>query len=364
MKIRVAIVLPSFDVGGTENMVANLVSYIDKTRFQILVISLASPRNTHIQKRIEETGTEIFYGGKGEFSSWKVFVSVYMALQKFRPDLIHSNMYAYAFCVPYLLTHRVLLLHTIHNKPANEFKKKYKRLISFLYWRKKAVPVAISHIIEREMWELYSGLCKVERIYNPVETEKFCTKREKCEKREVVFINVARFMKQKNHFLLLKSFAGARKQVPFIHLMLVGDGELRNEIEKMVSNLKMDSAVTFVGNVDNVNDYLAEADVFVLSSDYEGLPLSVLEAMASGLPILATEVGGLADLVTDNGYLVQAGDERKLEERIVELANNAALRYEMGKRSAAHAAQYDSREFIRKYEELYRKYARSKIPFS
>ena len=353
---RIAIILPSFAIGGTENMVANLAMYIDKKKFEVLVISLSYPLNTHIQKIIETSGVGIAYGMKGKVSSRKVFASVYKELTKFKPDLIHSNMYAFLFTVPYLLTHKVKLLHTIHNKPTNEFKDKYKKVISILYRTNKAIPVAISHIIEREMKELYPYLKTIERVYNPVEVKKFYTDRTKVSDGDTIFINVARLMKQKNHTLLINAFADALRVVNEIQLWLVGDGELRKKLENQVKQLGINEKVYFIGNVSNVRDYLANSDVFIMSSDYEGLPLSVLEAMASGLPIISTDVGGVADIVTNNGILVPSKDKKALTDAIIELTKNQEKRRQFGEYSYENSKKYDSTEFIIQYEALYEKY--------
>lgn len=356
-RVKVAVILPSFGIGGTEHMVAALVRLIDKTKFHLLVICLGCPQETHVQKAIESSSVEIYYAMKGELSSWRLFFRVYRALSRFQPDLIHSNMYAYAFAVPYVMTHRIRLLHTVHNKPVNEFKEKYKRLIAYLYRKEKAVPVAISHIIEKEMKELYPGLRHIERVYNPVDTQRFYTKRSKTSRQNITFINVARFMRQKNHELLLEAFAKARKKAPLIRLMLVGDGELRKDMEKKAEDLKISETVIFAGNVSDVEHYLSEADVFVLSSDYEGLPLSVLEAMAAGLPVISTNVGGVADIVTDNGILVTPGEREELATKMAELALDGEKRYQMGMCSMRNAKKYDGAEFIRQYEMLYIKYS-------
>lgn len=358
-KLKIAIILPSFDIGGTENMVASLVECIDKKKFEILVISLFYPKNTYIQECIENTKVEVFYAMKGVLPSWRLFLNIYKKLKGFTPDLIHSNMYAYAFVVPYLLSHKVTLLHTVHNKPINEFKEKYKKLISFLYKSNKAVPVAISHIVEEEMKELYPCLKRIERVYNPVDTEKFRTDRKMNGKKVVSFINVARFMKQKNHNLLLEAFANASKVISEISLVLVGDGELRKQMEAKCKDLQICEKVIFTGNVKNVSEYLAASDVFILSSDFEGLPLSVLEAMASGLPIISTNVGGLADIVTDNGILTEPGDREGLTKAIIELSQNEEKRFLMGRYSALNAKKYDRKEFIRQYEALYLKYGKA-----
>lgn len=355
-KEKIAVILPSFDIGGTENMVASLAKNINKNAFDMLIISLSYPLNTHIQKGIENTGVKITYGMKGKVSVAKVFVNVYKELQKFNPDLIHSNMYAFFFVIPYLITHKIKLLHTIHNKPQNEFKDKYKKIISILYKINKAIPVAISDIVEKEMKELYPNLKKIEKVYNPVEVKNFYSNRENVSNGDVIFIEVARFMKQKNHELLLNSFFDAQKLIPEIQLWLVGDGELRESLEAQAQRLGIDEKVNFFGNVNNVNDYLAKADVFVLSSDYEGLPLSVLEAMASGLAIISTNVGGVADIVTDNGILVEAKDRKALTDAMIGLAFNKNKRIELGQKSYENVQQYDCSVFIRRYENLYMKY--------
>lgn len=309
-KKKIAVLLPSFSIGGTENMVAHLAKYIDKDKFDMLVVSLAAPMDTHVQSLLEDSGVQIAYAMKGKVKIWKVFFNVNSELQAFRPDLIHSNMYVFAFCVPYLLTHHIKLLHTIHNKPVNEFKDKYKKLIAWLYQINKASSRGnFSYCRKGNERTFYSKeLKRIERVYNPVEISKFYTERKYSEKKNITFINVARFMKQKNQTLLLEAFAEAKNQAPDINLVFVGDGELRSELEKKIEILGIRENVFLAGNVHNVNEYLAKADIFVLSSDYEGLPLSILEAMAAGLPIISTNVGGVADIVTDNGILIPPKD--------------------------------------------------------
>ncbi len=358
--IKVAIILPGFDVGGTENMVANLVQNINKNEFEVLVISLKPATNSHVQRLIENTGVKIAYADKKPGMSFSVWFKVYGILKRFKPDLIHSNMYPFVFTVPYLYHHpKVMLLHTIHNKPVNEFKDVYKKVARRLYKRDKAIPVAISDIIKREMLELYE-IHHIECIYNPVNVTVFeHEKKFDFQGRKIRFINVARMMLQKNQMLLLDSFARAyRGTNGKCELYMVGDGELRDELEARVKELNIQDAVKFCGNVCNVPDYLAEADVFVLSSDYEGLPLSGLEAMAASLPILSTEVGGMADIVTDNGILVNKGDEEALAAAMIRYTEHPELIREHSINSSRNVRKYDVNIFVEKYEELYRRYAR------
>ncbi len=356
--IKVAIILPGFDVGGTENMVANLVQNINKSEFDVMVISLKPASGSHVQKLIESSGVKIAYADKKPGFSISVWFRIYHILKEFEPDIIHSNMYPFVFTVPYLYLHDIKLLHTIHNKPINEFKKKYFKVARRLYKDDKAIPVAISDIIKKEMLELYE-IHHIECIYNPVNISKFYNDRYyDFSGRKVRFINVARMMLQKNQRLLVDAFAKAYKSTDGnCELRFVGDGGLRKELEARVKELGIQDVITFYGNVSNVSDYLADADVFVLSSDYEGLPLSGLEAMASGLPIVSTNVGGMADIVTDNGILVEKGDTDGLASALISYVNDHELIERHSKNSFRNVKQYDVSSFIQKYEELYKRYA-------
>lgn len=353
---KIAVVLPGFDVGGTENMVANLVCNLNRKKYEVMVISLKAPTNSYIQKRIEDSGIRVEYCNKKPGGDISVWFKMTKLLRQFKPDLIHSNMYPFLYTMPYLLTHRIHLVHTIHNKPVKEFKDKYKKVIRWLYKCGKATPVAISDIIKDEMLEIYP-LKTIECIYNPVEVEKFRNDR-RYDGENTVFINVARMMLQKNQSLLLDAFKYAADKDPKIKLVFAGDGELRPELESKVKKLGLEEKVVFLGSVSNVPDHLAASDVFILSSDYEGLPLSALEAMASGLPVISTEVGGMADIVTDNGILVKKGDYEALGKAMLELSQNRELREEYSRRSFENVKKYDVAHFTEKYEKVYEKYCR------
>lgn len=109
-------------------------------------------------------------------------------------------------------------------------------------------------------------------------------------------------------------------------MFILGDGPLKEELETYLKEHKLTQHIFMEGNVENVEQYLAEADAFVLSSNYEGLPLVILEAMASGLPIVSTDVGGVKDVVTDNGLLVEPHSIEKLASAMMQIKANAEMR--------------------------------------
>ena len=144
-------------------------------------------------------------------------------------------------------------------------------------------------------------------------------------------VAVARLDAPKDHALLLDALATV-KSFPWV-LELIGDGPLTNAMKQKALDLGLADRVVFSGLRNDVPLRLTHSDVFVLASGWEGLPLSILEAMRAGLPVVASNVGGVAETVGDyvTGFLVQKGDKVVLADRLVRLLSNLALRQQMGR---------------------------------
>ncbi|MBV2209758.1 MAG: glycosyltransferase family 4 protein [Thermomonas sp.] len=146
---------------------------------------------------------------------------------------------------------------------------------------------------------------------------------------EPVITMVARFAAQKDHATLLRAIA-MMGDVP-CRLRLVGDGPLLSEAKALVFDLAIENQVEFMGSRTDVTTLLAHSDVFVLASHFEGLPISILEAMRAGLPVVASNVGGVSELVNEEtGILVGQGDTAALAEALKRLLGNPALLSSMG----------------------------------
>jgi len=165
----------------------------------------------------------------------------------------------------------------------------------------------------------------------------------------VRFVMVARFGAQKNPQQLLDALS-ALKGEPW-QLEFIGDGESRAACEHQAESLGLSQQVVFSGQVDDVAAHLRRSDVFVLATNWEGLPRSIIEAMRAGLPVVATDVGGISEQVLDgeNGYLVPRGDTKALTERLRTLLQNTELRQTM---SRASRQRYEA-EFT--FERMYEK---------
>ncbi|MHC4145007.1 MAG: glycosyltransferase, partial [Planctomycetota bacterium] len=137
-----------------------------------------------------------------------------------------------------------------------------------------------------------------------------------------VFGTIARLTPTKGLSYLIEAFREVKKQKPSAHLVLLGDGRCRAELEEQASNMSCSDAIHFLGHRDNIEQLLKGMDIFVLSSVAEGMPLVILEAMAAGIPCIATEVGGIPEIISGNdvGVLVPSKDSEALAEAMIKLA--------------------------------------------
>ena len=171
-------------------------------------------------------------------------------------------------------------------------------------------------------------------------------------------IMVGRFSKQKDHMLLIKSVYDINKKYPGqVHLSLVGDGDLFAAANQYVVANNLGDFIVLLGDSTCVDSLLTQSDVFCLISNYEGLPISIIEAMRAGLPVIASDVGGNNELVVDgvNGYLVSRGDRKGLVQAIEKLIKDRNLIPEFGKRSQEKfRMEFTFSAMMQKIESAYR----------
>jgi len=171
---------------------------------------------------------------------------------------------------------------------------------------------------------------KMLTIHNGIEQLETPDRTERATNKHPNIIMVARFEAPKRQDLLVQALLELT-DIPW-HLQLIGDGSLRPQVENFVKDKGLSERVSFLGNQLDVSPLLAQSQIFVLLSDWEGLPISIIEAMRAGLPIIATNVGGVNELVTDddNGFLIPREDHSLLKHRMLQLLTNPALCEKMG----------------------------------
>lgn len=358
MRKKVAVILPYFGNGGAENMVAHLVSHINLNKVNMQVYCIfGKPLRNHLEKEVQEHGVKIIFIGKKLGFSIKAVFNLYKELNKFDPDIVHTHLMGCMYATPWVFFHKVKMLHTLHSIPEAENRNIIRRLTTkFLYKIKKAIPVAISEENKKLISEYYNlKLNSVEVVNNPVITLKYYHNEN--SKKVMTLITVGRLSKEKNQQMLIQAFYEVKKVKFGVRLVIVGDGVERKRLEEKVHSLELDDSVTFVGNVTDVENYLCNADIFLLSSLYEGIPLAILEAMAAKLPIIATNVGGIKDIVTNNGILVPSENIEEMKKAILKLVENPKLIKEMGLNSLLNVKKYDINNIVKNYTILYEKYS-------
>lgn len=166
---------------------------------------------------------------------------------------------------------------------------------------------------------------------------------------------VARLDKVKNHEMYLRVAAEVRRHVPQAHFLIIGDGPRRAQLESLAADLRIQDGVHFLGDRADVPALLRLMDVFLLTSHNEANPVSILESLATGVPVIATRVGSIPETVLDGqtGYLVEPGDEAQMAERISELFRSPERARQMGAAGRDHVVKHWSlKQMVSRYETL------------
>ena len=161
-------------------------------------------------------------------------------------------------------------------------------------------------------------------IYNPVDLGNYAGAALNCGK-EKIFVTAGRLMPQKNQEMMIKAFADVVKKYSEYQLIIYGEGPSRESLEKLVKDLEMEKNILLPGNTKELHEKIKCAEGFLLSSDYEGMPNALIEAMCMGLPCISTKVSGATDLIVDheNGILTEVNDQRVFAEAILEFIEDS-----------------------------------------
>jgi glycosyltransferase involved in cell wall biosynthesis len=255
------------------------------------------------------------------------------------------------------------MVHTVHNLSDREVDWS-GRIMHRIAFRRGVLPVAIAEEVADSLRRYY-GIDGFPLIPNGIPVGDFSRslfnrdtwrRKESFALEDVLFTCVARLKPQKNPALLLESFARGPASDPRAHLLFVGEGELRPNLERQIGALGLQERVHMLGVRSDIPEILNATDVFVLSSDWEGNPLSVMEAMAAGKPVISTAVGGVPELIKDGecGLLVPQQAAEALAEAMNFMLENPVARGYMGEASATRAIEhFDLKVMTEAYERLY-----------
>ena len=363
--IRVLHVVPGLGLGGAERMATNLMRTLNREQFDVGAISLFDSVGSDLDDILAHNNIPVWYLGKRRGLDPRMFIRVALAIKRFRPHVVHTHMRVLRYVLPYIMWHpRPAIIHTVHSLAEREVDWA-GRLVQRIAFRRGVIPVAIAKEVAEGLRRIY-GVDGFPLIPNGIPVDTFRRRlidRETWRRAEgfapadVLFVCVAGLRPVKNPVLLLEAFARVLASEPQAHLLLVGRGVLRPHLERQIDALGLRERAHLLGMRFDVPDILNAAEVFVLSSDWEGNPLSVMEAMAAGKPVICTAVGGVPELVEDGncGLLVPRRDTEALAKAMKYMVENSAARTSMGRASARRALEhFDLRTMTKTYEDLYR----------
>lgn len=355
MKKKIVLTIPDFCTGGAEKMVAEIASGLDKDLYDVTVLVIRKPLGNAIEQSISKDVHIVYLNKEMGFDLITLF-ECNRVLKSIVPDIIHTHIQSFMYCLLFIMTNNVKMLHTIHNIPEEESKGIRRKVLAFLFKNNKAIPVGISDKISLMTNVLY-GISTTETVYNPVDEKVFYPLKECKDNSETIkFISVGRLVEQKNFKLLVNSFHRFSKLFPKTELNILGDGPLKDELISQVRDLNADN-IHFLGNKSNVADYMRAADVFILTSKFEGLPMTILEAMSVGLPVICTDVGGVCDIIDGNGILIKNQEEDEVVDSLSKMMNKDERRT-YANMSIKLSKRYYLQNIVMEYENLYSKYSR------
>ncbi len=327
------------------------------------VVSLEQPAEGPLFEEFVRSGVEVRTVPKRPGFDPTLPPRIYSVFRELRPDVVHTHNpppQIYAIAPARLAGARVV--HTKHGPhPDAPHRLWLRRAGAALAYRFVAVSPMTAEFA-REIHECPEDRLRI--VQNGTDLDRFRPDREAREalrselgigEAAVLLGTVGRMATVKNHALLVR--AAAPLLGPSLHLAIAGGGPEAARTRALVEELKISAFVHLVGEISAVPRFLAGLDAFVLSSDTEGLPLSVTEAMGVCLPVVSTAVGGVPKVVVEGetGHLVPARDESALRAAIEKIAADGATRARMGKRAREIALErYSAERMAREYMALYR----------
>jgi sugar transferase (PEP-CTERM/EpsH1 system associated) len=342
----VAHVIHRLGVGGLENGLVNLINRMPDERYRHMIVCLTEA--TAFAERIRVGNVDIAELHRRAGHDGAVHLRLFRLLRDRRPAIVHTrNLGALECIVTSALAGVPARIHGEHGRDLTDIDGSNRRYLAL----RRAVRPFVSRYVavskDLEEW-LVSAVrvpsAKIIQIYNGVDTLKFKPPdhavgggglTSRVPRGSVLIGTVGRLSGEKDQRNLIEAFAlllrgpAAQKR---LHLVIIGDGPMRPELEQRVRTLKLEESVQFLGERDDVPALYRSLDIFALPSLGEGVSNTILEAMSSGLPVVATDVGGNSELVRhgETGFIVPSASAAAMADALARYVKDAALRKQHG----------------------------------
>lgn len=372
-KTNILHVIPDLDIGGVEIMILTLLEELDKKKYKTTVAYWLGDKR--LADGVEKAGVEAIDLKVKNGSLLRVIFRLVKLIKEKKIKLIHTYLFDADLC-GFLAAKWAKVPIIISTVPSFTFfktkKHRFRYKIMSLFFDKF---ITVSKALEKYLVKYCRiNSSKVTTVYCGVNLNKFNIRVEKEEinklredfslgENDIVIGTVGRLEFRKGHRYLLESAVRVSKVYPKVKFLLVGIGELRNELKDFAKRLDITSKIIFAGFAQDIPSALSLLDIFVLPSLDEGLGIAILEAMACGLPVIATNVGGIPELVKDGetGLLVAPRSSSALASAIIRLLADKEYATTLREAGKKRAKQFSSKIMVEKIEEIYDYYVDLKM---
>lgn len=358
-------------IGGMENGLVNLINHMPQDRYSHACVCIED--FSSFRTRINRPDVEVIALHRSRIGIWALRRRLFELCRRLKPAIVHSrNLSGLDALLPAALAG---IPHRVHGEHGWDVGDLHGTQLRTRLLRKLHSPLVSRYVAVSRDLDLFLrdriGIdpSRISQIHNGVDTVRFApgkrdgiaTLPDSFRERDAVVIGtVGRLQAVKDQATLVRAFAELRRQHPHLaqraRLLLVGDGPMRTPLEDLVDSLGIRDSVHFAGAQDDVPAALNAMHVFVLPSLNEGISNTVLEAMASGLPVIATAVGGNTELVQDRvvGRLFRPGDVAGLVGLLADYLDNPALLAAQGNTARRVAIErFSLTTMVSRYMELY-----------
>jgi glycosyltransferase involved in cell wall biosynthesis len=368
--MRIFHLVPNMNYGGLQEVVRGLALCQRQSGHSVTIGCWTNESNNpETEHNLDHAGVRIIYlrrAPDGEMAEWdpkSLFHALKGHLRAGKPDILHVhnpfNYYLYG-AVAARVVGGTRIVNTVHATGMFDSKGFGSRSRA-KFWAAAMLSNALVSVCQevetlvRRKYLFPSN--KMAVVENGIDLARFLAVPARASRNEIVFGAVGRMSREKNQRLLIEAFALARRNHSNIRLRLLGGGPHEPGLKELVHTIGLDDSVEFCGFSNEVPRFLGGIDVFALPSNTEGLPLSLLEAIASGLPVVATEVGGVPRIVrnTDSGWLCPPQNAGALQGAMEAAITCPDLRDRGERARRLVSEQYSAERMTHDYEQLYQR---------
>lgn len=364
-RIKILFLINNLSLGGAELMLLDLIKNLDHKKYEIAVGTVMG--GGELEEKYREAGIPLYlYVKKGKLG-FDVIKNFRKIIREFQPHIVHTHLLSADTWgrIAAILEQSKIIVTTEHNVALEEngFIKSIKHFLSYYSDRVIAPSLGIKkYSVRKELID--AG--RIEVIYHGIDLAKFPFRGVRVARYgdgQVELLNIGRLVPQKGQRILIEALAKLDDVYPDARLKIAGQGPLKDSLIEVADRLHVGEKVDFVGPVFPPNPLLEKSDIFVFSSIYEGLGLAALEALAVGIPVIASDIPGVNEFVIDEetGLLFESENSDELVEKIIHLLKNPELQEHMILHGRAMVEErFTVERMAGEYDELYGKLLKEK----